>query len=85
MRPSLTRLFSQQRVHLSHDLERIRHVEHVGFPPRPAAVGIQIHRPAFVDEPPPDGVRFLSMAAGGQALGVPRGVDPVWPTWPGRK
>ena len=50
---------AQQGVHPPHDLERIRHVEHVGFPPRPPAIGIQIDHPALVDESPPDGVRLF--------------------------
>lgn len=59
MRPSLTRLFSQQRVDFPHDLERIRHLEHVGFPPRPPAIGIQIDHPALVDESVADDVRLF--------------------------
>jgi len=69
-----------QQIHkFADNREGIGNVEDVGLALGPAAIGVQIDGAAFADEAPAHHVRFLAVAAGGQAFGW-RGVEPVCPT-----
>ena len=65
-------LLREQLVDFPNNSKGIRHVKHIGLAPGPAAVGVEIDRAALGDESPTDRVRFLTMTAGGQPLGMPR-------------
>jgi len=64
---------AEQLVDSGHDGESVGHIEHVGFAPRPAAIGVQVDRATFIDKAPADGVRFLTVTAGRQTFRMARG------------
>lgn len=62
--------FREQLIQLGDNLERIGHIQHVGFPACPSTVGIQIDGSAFVDETPADHMWLFTMAAGRKTFGM---------------
>jgi len=66
------RAWFQQFVYPLHDRECIGDVDDVGFASGPTAVGIERDGAALADKAPADDVRLFAVAAGGEALGVPR-------------